>query len=515
MISQNKTTSFKKSAAASAITAALLFSVGGHAEESEDQSVEKNNVITVTANRREQSVQKVPFNISAISGDFLDDAQITDAAELMRSIAGVAVVDRGHRNSGVINGIMIRGLNVDGSALGDFALSAVPTVSTYVNDTPVYANFILKDIDRVEILRGPQSTLYGSGSLGGTVKYLVNRPELGEFSGKITAGLSSTNGSSSLSWDTDVILNIPLSDSTAIRFVVGKVDYAGLTDYVNVYELDENRIPIAPNGIFSTTESIRSVKDADTVDIEHARISILVEPNDQFSALFSYQRQSDDIGGRRQQTVGKNGFGESYGDNEIGSVVLEPSSREVDLGSLEMDLDLGFATLTSSTSKYNHRGDSISENTGFYAQNNWLSAFYYNYPRPLAEAQRTFSDKAFVQELRIVSNGDNDIDYVAGIFYQDQDLVSTQDSYLRGFTIWADAAFGFSATTGDKDFEYRRDQNFKDKAVFGELTYHFTDDYRMTFGGRFFSNKSVNDTNMTVGLYRAFSPTDSAHFVEK
>lgn len=513
MNSQNHLTSFKKSAVASAITAALFFSSGSSAEESTDETAEKNNVITVTANRREQSILKVPFNISAISGDILNDAQITDAAELMRSVAGVAVVDRGHRNSGVINGIMIRGLNVDGSALGDYALSAVPTVSTYVNDTPVYANFILKDIDRVEILRGPQATLYGSGSLGGTVKYIVNRPELGEFSGKITAGMSSTDGSNGLSWDTDVILNIPLSDTAAIRFVGGKVDYAGITDYVNVYELDSNRVPIAPNGVFSTDESTRSVEDADTVDINHARISLLVEPNDQFSALLTYQTQSDNIGGRRQQTVGENGFGESYGDNEIGSVMLEPSSREVDLTSLEMDFDLGFATLTSSTSQYNQSGDSISENTGFYAQNNWLSAFYYNYPRPMAEAARTYSDEALVQELRIVSSGDSNLDYVVGIFYQDQDLVATQDSYLRGFTRWADAAFGGSFTMGDKDFAYSRTQNFKDKAIFGEMTYHFTDDYRMTFGGRFFRNQFVNDTDMTVGLWIG-SPTDSVNFVE-
>lgn len=516
MNKQNTRSNFKPTSVASAVTAALLFSASGYAAEDapEKESAAATNVVTVTANRRSQAIHKVPFNISAISGDVLEDSQITDATELMRSVAGVAVVDRGQRNSGVINGIMIRGLNVDGSALGDYALSAVPTVSTYVNDTPVYANFILKDISRVEILRGPQGTLYGSGSLGGTVKYILNKPEIGEFSGKVTAGYSATDGSEGNNWSTDAVLNIPISDSLAIRFAGGKVDYAGIIDYVNVYDLDANRVPIAPDGPLALTSSVSSVEDADTVDISHARLSVLFEPNDSFSALFTYQTQDDDIGGRRQQTPGFDGFGNAYNDYENGSIQLEPSSREVDLTSLEMDFDLGFATLTSSTSSYDQSGDSISENTGFYAQLNWLADFYYNYPRPMAEASRTYSDEGLIQELRLVSNAESDIEYVVGIYYQDQDLLSTQDSYLRGFTQWADTAFGASFTAGDRDFAYARVLNFKDTSIFGEFTHHFNDELRMTFGGRYFDNESTNTTDMTVGLWLG-SPTDSVSFVEK
>ncbi len=507
---------FKRSGIASAISAALLFSATGYAADTQDEEkqAKRGSVITVTANRREESIQKIPYNISAISGLTLEEAQITDAAELMRNIPGVSVVDRGQRNAGVINGIMIRGLNVDGSALGDYALSAVPTISTYVNDTPVYANIILKDIERVEILRGPQGTLYGSGAMGGTVKYILNKPELGEFSGRITAGMSSTEGSDDLSWNTDVILNFPLSDSMAMRLVAGTADYAGITDYVNVYELDANRVPLAPDGPLAATSVVKNVKDADSVDLSYARLSILLEPSETFSALFTYQTQSDDVGGRRQQTKGLNGFGEPYGDYENGSIQLEPSSSEVDYASLEMDFDLGFATLTSSTSSYQHTGDSISENTGFYAQNNWLAAFYYNYPRPMAEAARTYGDEAFVQEIRLVSNGDNKLDYVVGVFYQDQDLAATQLSYLRGFQAWADTAFGPGVVVSDNDFAYQRQQNFTDFSIFGEVTYDFSDDFRMTFGARRYDNSFTNDTQMTVGLYTAFNFSDTASFKE-
>jgi iron complex outermembrane recepter protein len=176
-----------------AVLVASSGAVGAAAMVQADENAMEEVVVTATG--REQNVQDIPYNISAISGELISNANITDAADLMRAIPGVAVVDRGYRNSGVINGVMIRGLNVDGAALGDYSLSAVPTVSSYVNSTPLYANFVLKDIDRVEVLRGPQGTLYGSGSLGGTVRYIMNAPQLEEFSGHVGATLSQVEGS--------------------------------------------------------------------------------------------------------------------------------------------------------------------------------------------------------------------------------------------------------------------------------------------------------------------------------
>jgi outer membrane receptor protein involved in Fe transport len=458
--------------------------------------------IVVTATRREQSILDVPYNISAISGDTLEDSIIVDSVELMRNVAGAAVVDRGYRNVGVINSIMIRGLNIDGSALGDYALNTVPTVSTYVNDTPIYANFILKDVERVEVLRGPQGTLYGSGSLGGTVRYITRAPNTEKFEGEVSGSYSQTEGSDGQNYTIDVVLNAPLSDTAAFRLSAGTLQNDGIVDYVNVYELDSNGTPVAPNGILDPAASFRRVDDADTVDITYARAALYFEPNDKFNLTVSYHMQSDDIGGRRQQTTGTDALGNQYGDFEIGSVQLEPSSRDVDLASLEAEIDLGFATLTSSTSAYEHTGNSVSENTGFYAQVGWLEFYYYNYPRPMASAVRTYSDKAFVQELRLVSSGDNTVDWVAGVFYRDQDLVSTQQSFLRGFETWADLAFGDpDLIVTDKDFDYSRDENFTDLGIFGEATWHVSETFRLTGGLRYFNNDFENNTYMAVGLW--------------
>ncbi|HZW59493.1 MAG TPA: TonB-dependent receptor plug domain-containing protein, partial [Woeseiaceae bacterium] len=382
--------------------------------------------IVVTATRRETSVLDVPYNISAISGNTLEAAIVVDNVELMRNVAGASVVDRGYRNDGVINSIMIRGLNLDGSALGDYALNTVPTVSTYVNDTPIFANFLLKDIERVEVLRGPQGTLYGSGSLGGTVRYIMRAPDPEAFSGSFTGTVSQTADSDGTNYTGDLVLNAPLSDRAAVRLAAGTLQYDGVVDYVNVYELDSNGIPVAPAGILDTAASFRRVDDADDVDIKYARAAVMFEPTDAMRFTLSYHMQTDDVGGRTQQTVGQNGNGVPYGEHEIGSIQLEPSSRDVDLASLEAEIDLGFATLTSSTSTYTHEGDSVSENTGFYAQLGWLQFYYYNYPRPMASAVRSYSDEAFVQEFRLVSNGEHTVDWVVGAFYRDQDLSSTQ-----------------------------------------------------------------------------------------
>ena len=470
--------------------------------------------IIVTATRREENILDVPYNITAVSGESIAVAQMLDTPELLRSVSGVSMVDRGPRNAAVVNSIRIRGLNVDSAALGDYALSSVATVSTYVGDTPLYANFLLKDIERVEVLRGPQGTLYGSGSLGGTVRYVLIQPELGEFRGQVGASLSKVDGSDSEGWAGDLMLNVPVGETLALRFNLSRADYPGITDYVNLYVLDSDGIPVAPNGILDPAAEYRSRKDADWFEVWYGRASARWQPTDAVDVTLNYFFQQDDVGGRRQPTPGADGYGRRYKEYENGSIQLEPSSREVDLTSLEVDVDLGFATLTSSTAYYDHSGDSTSENTGFYAQAGFLS-FYYNYPRPMASALRAYQDKGFTQELRLVSQGSGPLGYVAGLWYQDQDLRATQDSFLRGFKRWWDALVppaAEGAVTGDQDFIYRRDESFTDFAAYGELTWHATDRLSLTGGLRYFDNESRNDTLIDLPVYAAFSSLTEATF---
>jgi iron complex outermembrane receptor protein len=517
---------FKKHSLAKAISMALVIGAPTfYASAQEETSTPDNKVlerIEVTANRRTQSIQEVPYNISAISGTELEDGKIIDSTELLRNIPGATVVDRGYRNSGVMSGIVLRGINVDSGSQGDVALSAVATVASYVDETPLHANFILKDIQMVEVLRGPQGTLYGSGSLAGTVKYRMNKADTDDFYGSAGLTLGQTEGSEGHNLNMDVMVNVPLTDNLAFRANVGRIDNDGIVDYTNVYVLDSNDYAPAAQGgdLAAGGVSFRSVEDADTVDINYGRASLFWQASDKLNFNLSYQSQSDEIGGRRQVTRGTNwvsGSEQDYGDYQNGAVILEPSEREVKLVALEAEWDLGFATLTSSSSKYQHDGQSLSDNTGFYAQQNWFADLYYGSPRPMAVAERGYDEKAFVQELRLVSNETkHNMDWVVGVYYMDQDSQATQDSFMPGYQEWAGAAFswwpsmaGFGMVYTDNDFHYERNQNFSDKALFGELTYHFSDDFRATVGVRRFDNSFVNETDLALPIWPFLSAEPS------
>ncbi|MBN8429324.1 TonB-dependent receptor [Microbulbifer salipaludis] len=519
---------FTKSTLATAVAAISAGTLASIPQIALAQSTDAIEEVIVTATRRAQSVQDIPYNISAVSGDELEASQVTDSAEMMRSIAGLTVVDRGYRNSGTVNGVVIRGMNIDTGANGDVPLSAVGTVATYVDDTPLYANFVLKDIERVEVLRGPQGTLYGSGSLAGTVRYIMNKPQLGEFEAKVGTSVSQTEGSGGFNLNSDVLINVPLGDKLAFRANVGMIDNDGIVDYANVYELDASGAPLAQgNDIVNGAPVFKRVKDADYVDITYSRASLLFEPADNASIQLSYQQQSDDIGGRRQVTRGTNwvsGSEESYDDYENGAVTLEPSEREVDMTSLEVEVDLGFATLTSSTSDYNHTGLGISDNSGFYAAQNWFEGLYYGTPRPLAKAERFYDDSALVQELRLVSNAeDARVDWVVGFYYMDQDSNAGQNSYMPGWADWAmvaptpwnnatplaDTLAGWGADVQDQDFYFRRNQNFVDKAVFGEATIHLSEALHLTLGLRSFQNELTNESQLSLPIWPGLGNGDA------
>jgi len=469
--------------------------------------------ITVTASRREQNILDVPYNISAISGEDIEAAFTLDNEELLRSIPGISQIDQGPRNGAQFSSIRIRGLNVDSSALGDYAVPSVATVSTYVNETPVYANLALTDLERVEVLRGPQGTLYGSGALGGTIKYFLRQPQLGEMDGGLVTEFSNVEGSDSTGYGVQGTLNIPFGESSALRANVYLRDYPGITDYINLYELDDNGVPVQPNGIFARgpdSTNYRSVEDMDTFESLYGRVAYRWQPSDGFDMTLTYVYQDDDIGGRRQLTQGEDGLGNDYPGYSNGAVIGEPSDREFNMGSLEMNVDFGFATLTSATSYYDNKGGSESDNTGFYANN--FAFYYYFYPRPLYTAERGFNDRALVQELRLVSSGERNVDYVVGAFYREQNLGVSQVSDLVGFEAWADAVPLFLTVSTDNVFTFQRDEDFTDIAVFGEVTWHATDRLHLTGGLRWFDVESDVNTFVRTGAYDFIADSVSTPF---
>lgn len=491
--------------------------------------------IIVTASRREQSIQDIPYNISAVQGEDIEAQNIVDTSDLMRTIAGVSVIDRGYRNSGHTNSLIIRGVNVDNGANGDIGLSSVSPVATYVDNTPLFANFLLKDIQRVEVLRGPQGTLYGSGALGGTVRYIMNRPDAGAFDASVGVSYGQTDGSDGNNLAIDGMVNIPLSDIAAFRVSAGTVQNDGIIDYVNLYQIQDGK-PVVMNDAGSCVSvndptltdnelafngsCYESKKDVDEVDISYARASLRIQPNDDLDIQLNYQMQDDEIGGRRTITKGADYYGNAYnGEDQSGSTMLEPSEREASLISLDVEWDLGFATLTSSTSSYEHEGNGWRDNSSLWVTDrggfaNWFDTLYPGNPRPVAHVSAGFDEEAFVQEFRLVSNdSESNIDWTVGAYYMDQDREVDNFSYLLGLNEYGDActALGAGCATGGQwwmgaplseiDFYYVRRENFTDLALYGEVTWHVADDWHITAGARWFDNELTNDTAMDFPLF--------------
>ena len=144
--------------------------------------------------RRAVSAQDLPISITAVTGTHSTQAGVEDVAELAHSMAGVNSPTRVRSAASMVR-LIIRGLNSEQTQVS-WRLAAtpvVPPVATYVDDTPLFFNLRLQDLDRVEVLRGPQGTLYGSGSLGGTIRYVQNAPDPSGFDAQgAEVGLSDT-----------------------------------------------------------------------------------------------------------------------------------------------------------------------------------------------------------------------------------------------------------------------------------------------------------------------------------
>ncbi len=537
---------FQKKTLAVAVTAACITMATAPQLSAQQEGSSLLEEIIVTATRREQTIQEIPYNISAMTGDAMDILNIIDQHDLLRAMHGISVVDRGYRNGGTVNSIVIRGMNVDNGGNGDVYLNAVPTVATYYDNTPVFANFLIKDIQRVEVLRGPQGTLYGSGSIGGTVRYIGNKPNPDAFEAKVDLDYGQTSGSEGYNRAADVMINFPISETAALRVSYSRIENDGVIDYVNAYQMSPNGEPLVwtsggcvdPRAasdveVLYHDACFTNIEDADTVDIDYYKIAFRAEPTEDFSLQLTYYNQEDEIGARRSTANGDNGQPAgsdlffSYGDDDSGQVLLEPSRREAELINLDLEVDFGFATLTSSTSSYDHVGSGSSDNGYLWTGNDWNFWLYGGeWPRPAQNATRGYTDEAFIQEFRLVSNERNgNIDWLVGAYYMDQETESWQLSLNPGMNRFNQACRATAdpiCTTGgwyggfwprwysdltEVDFDYLRETDYKEKAIYGELTYHMSDTARITGGFRWFDNETVNNTHMGFPLVVGWTNT--------
>jgi outer membrane receptor protein involved in Fe transport len=432
--------------------------------------------ISVTATRRETTIQEVPYSISAYGGEALEEAGITDFSSLARSIPGLVLTDVGRGKNGISSGIIMRGLNLTGGAQEDFAMTTDPVVSVYLGETPLFANLELRDMNRVEVLKGPQSTLYGSGSLGGTMRYIPNKPEFDKVSGKAQAKLSTTEGASDLNHDVEFTLNVPISDTFAIRGVFTELENAGYIDSDYIAGLDSDN---QPTGEYSTAEDINDEK------VTMARISARWLPTDKTDVLFTYNYQKDDIQGSSASSEGLTGYNSA-------AKIIEQFERETSITSLVIEHELGFADLTSSTSITNNEATNTYDQSYNYGYSSWWGPYYVSYygytggTSPAAEVivgEKSYNTDTFTQEFRLAGSTDSNIDWLLGVYYNSVDFDAEAYDIVYGL----DEAFNITnPVASDVGYGNIQKTEFEDYAIFGEVTYYPTDQLSITAGLRYF-----------------------------
>ena len=515
------------------LTAAVMTALYGSAAMADDNALQE---VVVTATRRALSAQDVPISITAVSGATLDQAGIQDIASMARSMAGVNVTDKGP--FGGVNGssLIIRGLNSEGTG-GQLALASpvVPPVATYVDDTPLFANLRLQDLDHVEILRGPQGTLYGSGSLGGTIRFVQNAPDPSGFDAKAEAGISKTAHTHTVNDDFSGMVNLPLSDTFAIRINGSVSNDAGFINQPNLYKLDSNGAPIAaqPGNVLSPPV-IYGQDGTNSYEYRTGRVSALWKPNDEFKAQLSYYYQVASAGGFPYVATSSAAYNQPIssppgilpqlydaplpaGIDRLSSATntLETAKDKVDVVALTLDYDMGFATLTSSSSYAHHLNQSSEDLTAEYINFSFYKPYYGTNPRSLQGSHDQFNDKNWSQEIRLASKSGGRFDWVGGLFYKDQTTDIVEHEFYPGYNDFYNACVAANPAQNSGDFypcgfgeyittpgalnplkgiNYVVDQayvgdfetHFKDLAAFGELTYHITGDWTVTGGSRLF-----------------------------
>jgi outer membrane receptor protein involved in Fe transport len=462
--------------------------------------------IIVTASRREQSVTSVPYNISAVTAEALSRNGVTDIGKLARSVPGVAMIDRGAREAGMNNTIVIRGITTSDAGALNPATQAADTVSTYIGEAPLYVNMAIKDVERVEVLRGPQGTLYGSGSLGGTIRFIFNRPTTSGFSATIDGSAAGTK-KGSLSASGDLIVNVPLGENLALRAVGSYSHTGGFVDQKFLFKRDGEHGPAVnsnPADVVGGAPIIESKKDVDWSDIYFGRVSLRATPTDNLDLQLNYQYQHTEVGGSGGVNPGYNGNGEYEGSLRV----LDPLESDTHLVNLDASVDFGFATLTSSSSYYDAEVNSSRDNTGAF-ETSGFGPLYLGSPRFIAEALDTTTSQGFVQEVRLTSNGKTPLQYVLGAFYQNTKRYLELNEILPGYSAWRRAdgtnPFGpdplpadFQLPGAETDFLTTETQRFREFALFGELTYNITDRWQVTGGARFFWQRFQDEASLIL-----------------
>jgi len=439
-------------------------------------SEEKNLLeeVVVTATRRAESVQDIPINITAVSSDQIENLRLRDISDIANYVPGLTIVDRGPRDE--VPDVLVRGLNTTG--LGPGYVS--DTVATYLGEIPLQVDLMPVDMERVEVLIGPQGTLYGQGTMGGAIRYIPTEADTNEFELDVRADMNSGDESDDLGYEYGFTVNVPLlEDTLGLRVNVDRRDDPGFIDYN--YVVRESGVS-NPEPDFSdpadVAANLREAEDANFEDTTSYRINLRWLPTDDIDVNLWYYEQETETGGR--QIANRLSFG--TGKYESGLRYEEPNEYTNELISLDVSWNFGWA---EATFVY---GESTYDEIGQRDQTDLLLNFEYGYeffPTFSSFTREIVDEETETIEVRLTSQYDSKFSWVIGYFENELDSYATSEEFTPGFDQFAVDNFGGVQLRPDS-LEYIQitDQYEKETAFYGELTYQATEQLALTVGYR-------------------------------
>ncbi|MGK2924971.1 MAG: TonB-dependent receptor [Lysobacterales bacterium] len=463
----------------------LALSSAAIAQEEETLALEE---VVVTAQKREQSLEEIPMSITVLGGTLLERQQAFDFADMAALIPGFSITG----STPGVTRITLRGTNTGGvaSTVGVY-FDEVPFGSStaLANGAVLSGDFDTFDLARVEVLRGPQGTLYGASSLGGVVRYVPNQPSTGGFEGSFKVGLEDVNDAG-LGYNATGYVNVPLSDTFALRASAFYRENDGWVDTIG-----DSPLPSLTEPGVNVVDGTMVETGINSSETSGGRIQALFQPNDELSInlLAMYQNiQSDDSSDQEAdpQTLKPlypNPTSSRY-QNAFDDISYDVFSATVDWTFSD------WASLQSVTSWGDFEQDlrddiAVAANfTGGPPLASFLT-FAFGTPMSSAQDQITSTDK-FTQELRLVSAESTQFEWLAGIYYTDEDSLISQQ--LVALTPNSDTPISGFPLLADLDLI----STYEEIAVFANATWFLTDRFEISFGAR----QSDNDqTVLQVG----------------
>jgi iron complex outermembrane recepter protein len=423
------------------------------------QSSDQLQEILVTASRQgAQNIQDIPMAISAITPQSLETFGLSGMSDYSRMVPSLNLQELGPG----INKIDIRGLTTSGIDYTD--VQDRPLVTVYLDDTPISLqaqNPDLKvfDLERVEVLRGPQGTLYGAGAMSGTIRLITKKPDLNQVSASSGVDLSNTSGYGGFNYSVRQMVNLPIIDGVlGVRAIVYRGDDTG---FIKNIDQDDTGHPDVTN---------------------QARVALRFKPNDTFTldGSFTYE---DLHAGVYDGFSGLAGY-------QFTSLEPELTQDSLKIFNLTAEQDFSWAVLTSATSFLDRN------NADFGANEYGVNAFLFGGQLPLDPALDVVSNntKDFIEEVRLSSNDSGRLRWTGGVFYEHFRRNYYQNQPAQGFDERWGNEIGFPTYSSLDDGAFQPNDDFSgiqnsgehQTAVFGQVTYNILPKLDLTAGLRYF-----------------------------